>query len=329
MRSHNALTFLLLAVCCCAPMAGQIPLNSGVAAPVPQTTSPSDVLGLPEVTMETSVTGAHAILGAGDLLDVTVFGVPELTQRVRVNNGGTIHLALIGDLAVAGKTAEFARDRIAEKLVAGRFVKMPQVGLFIVEYAGQMVYVTGEVNRPGAYSLLRSHRLSDLLAAAGGVTARAGNKVTIVRNGDRKDPLQVDMSDKDEAHSNPEVEPGDSVEVGLTGIVYVLGNVGHPGGFLLDRRTTLSFVEAIALAEGPTPTASITNAVLIHSSQPNPQPIQVSLKSILKSRSADIQLQAGDIVWVGDSISRNLGRLAVETILATASGVAVYSSYTH
>jgi polysaccharide export outer membrane protein len=292
---------------------------------------PNDTTGVspPAGPLSTTLTGARAVLGAGDLLEVGVFDTPEMTQRVRVNGDGIVHLSLIGDIIVKGISTDALRDRIAQQLVKGRFVKDPQVTVFVIEYAGQMVYVTGEVNRPGAYSLLRSYRLQDLISVAGGLTQRAGNMVTIVKESDPKNPIQINLSDRNQANSNPEISPGDSISVGLTDIVYVLGNVQRPGGFLIDRRTTMNFMEALALAEGPTQTASLTTAFLIHSAQPDPQAIPVNVRKILKSESPDVQLAGGDIIWVGDSQTRNFGRLAISTILGTASGVAIYAAYPH
>lgn len=329
MRRYNNFLPVMLLACGAVSMVAQIPLSSGVSGPLPQQTIPTGVSGLPAANTGTSVTGAPAILGPGDLLEFTVFGIPELTQRLRVDNDGRIHLALVGDVDVAGKSPESARDQITERLVSGHFVKNPQVQLYIIEFSGQIAYITGEVNRPGAYSLLRSHRLADLIAFAGGLTPRAGTSVSVVHNGDTKNALHLSLDDQDDDRKNPVIEPGDSINVALTGIVYVLGNVEHPGGFLLDHRTTLSFMQALALAEGPSSSGSITKAVLIHSAQPDSPPIPVNLKHILEARSPDIQLQAGDIIWIGDSATRNLGRLALQTILATASGVAIYSSYVH
>jgi polysaccharide export outer membrane protein len=129
--------------------------------------------------------------------------------------------------------------------------------------------------------------------------------------------------------ANPIVAPGDSVTVGPAGVVYVLGGVTRPGGFLIDRRTPLTVLEALALAEGPTQVASLTRATLIHSTEANPQPIPINIKMMVTTQQPDIALQAGDIIWVADSQTRNLGRLAISTILATASGVAIYAAYPH
>lgn len=274
----------------------------------------------------TSITAVQVTLGPGDLLDINVFDTPELTQKVRVSSQGTIELALIGEILVRGMTPEELERLIARKLVEGHFVKSPQVSVFVAEYAGQVAYVTGEVLRPGAYPLLRSHRLLDLISVAGGLSSRASNVVTIKRAGDTPQLIQVDLRDtNDEDGSNPEILPGDSIIVGQTGIVYVLGDVGRPGGFPLDRRSTLSVMQALSLAEGPKPSASISKTVLIRTTQGNRQEIPIDLKMILKTHSPDPSLQAGDIVFVPGSLTRGMGRRSIETILATASGVAIYA----
>jgi len=273
----------------------------------------------------TGITGAPVTLGPGDLIDVSVFDTPELTQRTRVNSDGKISLALIGEIPVRGMSPNALQQLVASKLVEGRFLKDPQVSIFVSEYAGQMAYVTGEVMRPGAYPLLRSHRLLDLIAVAGGLSARAANVVTITRAGDPQQLIRADLGDKDEDQRNPEIMPGDSITVGQTGIIYVLGDVGRPGGFPLDRHATLSVMQAMALAEGPKPSASLSKARLIRTNQENRQEIPLDLRTILKSQSPDLPLQAGDIIFVPGSLTRGMGRRSIETVLATASGVAIYA----
>jgi polysaccharide export outer membrane protein len=299
-----------------------------VTEPAPQTQAAPEN-GYGRDAMSTPMTGATAILGPGDLLDISVFDTPELTQRARVNGDGKITLALIGEIPVKGMTSDELRAQIRTRLIEGHFVKNPQVTVFVAEYAGQMVYVTGEVNRPGGYPLLGSHRLQDLISVAGGLTPRAGNFVTIERKSPSPTVLHVDLKDTDQALANPEMLPGDRISVELTGLVYVLGDVGRPGGFLIDRRSTLTVLKALALAEGPTQDASLTKASLLHSKDPNAQPIPLNIKMIVKAQAPDIPLEAGDIIWVNSSQTRNLGRLAVSTMLATASGVAIYTAYGH
>jgi polysaccharide export outer membrane protein len=277
----------------------------------------------------TQLSSARVSLGAGDLLEIAVFDTPELTQRVRVNSDGKIGLALIGEMKVQDLTPLELEKQIRDKLVQGRFVRHPQVSVFVLEYAGQMVYVSGEVNHPGAYPVLRAHRLQNLLTMAGGMSSRAGNQVSIVRGGDSAQTIHVDLSDKDESVSNPEIMPGDNITVAQTGIVYVLGEVGRPGGFLLDRHTTLSVSQAVALAEGTKENAALSRARLIREVNGQRQETAMDLRAILRSHGDDPLLQAGDIIYIPGSATRGLGRRSIETILATASGAAIYASYTH
>lgn len=282
-------------------------------------------LSLHQDATSTSVTGARVSLGAGDLLEIVVFDTPELTQKVRVDSEGNIRLQLIGEIRVQGMTADAVGKTVTQKLVEGHFVKDPQVSVFVSEYAGQMGYITGEVTRPGAYPLLRSHRLQDIISLAGGLSPRAGATVTIARENDQRSPQQIDLNDPDENRRNPEIHPGDNISVSKSGVVYVLGEVGRPGGFLLDRRASLSAIQALALAEGAKPSASLDKARLIRTTKETRDEINVNLKTMLLSQSPDLPLQAGDILYVPGSMWHGMGRRSIETILATASGVAVYA----
>ena len=296
----------------------------------PSTTGPSSGGGAIPYTRDafsTTMTGAHVVLGPGDLLGISVFDTPEMAQRVRVNSDGKITLALIGELTVRGMLPDKLGGIIAQKLVDGHFMKNPQVSVEVLEYAGQMAYVTGEVSRPGAYALLRSHRLLDLISVAGGLTSHAGNAVTITRGENSAQHIVVDLSDKDEARSNPEILPGDSITVGQTGIIYVLGDVNRPGGFMLDRRTTLSVVQAMAMAEGTKSSASLAKAILIRTTQGNRQVTPLNLKMILKSQNPDVLLAAGDIVFVPGSLTRGMGKTSLEVIMSSAGLAAVYASH--
>jgi polysaccharide export outer membrane protein len=277
--------------------------------------------------LSTPMTGARIGLGAGDLLEVTVFDTPELTQKVRVNSEGKIELALIGEIGVEGISPDALGRQIRAKLVDGHFVKDPQVSVFVAEYAGQMAYVTGEVNHPGAYPLLRSHHLADLIAVAGGLSSRAGNSVTIQHEKSSAPPVVIDLANQDANQSNPEIAPGDSITVSQAGIIYVLGDVMRPGGFLLDRRSTLSVAQAVALAEGTNPSASIRKTRLLRANGGNRQEIPVDLKLVLKAEIPDPQLQSGDILYIPPSALRGMGRQTLQTILSgTLSGIAIYSA---
>jgi polysaccharide export outer membrane protein len=296
------------------------------AQPIDAQSQPSAEPSSSGDSFSTGITGVRVALGPGDLLEISVFDTPELTHRTRVDSDGKITMALIGEIDVHGMSPDALQKSIRQRLIDGRFVKDPQVSVFVVEYAGQTAYITGEVTRPGAYPLLRSHRLGDLISVAGGLTSRAGNAVTISHEGDSAEPLHVDLSNADEDQRNPQIKPGDSIVVGQAGIVYVLGDVERPGGFVLDRRSTLSVMQALALAEGVKSSASLSKASLIRTTQQSRQEIPLNLRMILKSQSPDPSLQAGDIIFVPGSLTRGMGRRTLDVILQSAGLAAVYAA---
>jgi polysaccharide export outer membrane protein len=277
-------------------------------------------------SFSTGVTGVRVALGPGDLLEISVFDTPELSHRTRVDSDGKISMALIGEINVRGMSPDALEKLIRQKLIDGNFVKDPQVSVFVAEYAGQTAFITGEVTRPGAYPVLRSHRLGDLISVAGGLTSRAGNTVTISHEGDSAPLMRFDLSSQDESQRNPEIKPGDSITVSQAGIVYVLGDVERPGGFVLDRRSTLSVMQALALAEGVKSSASLSKVSLIRTTQESRQEIPLNLRMILKSQSPDPALQAGDIIFVPGSLTRGMGRRTIDVILQSAGFAAVYAA---
>jgi polysaccharide export outer membrane protein len=274
-----------------------------------------------------TATSAPVIIGAGDLLAVSVFDTPELTTQVRVNSDGNVTIPPIGEVHLGGMTPEDAADLIGTKLVSGEIVKHPQVSIFVQEYASQAVYVTGEVAHPGVYPLLGSYQLLDIISAAGGVTALGGNEVSITHRNDPKHPhiLRLNHVTPD-GDSNPVMTPGDTVHVFQAGIVYVVGEVAHPGGFLLDKDTTLTLVQAVALAQGLTPIASKGQARLVRTNENGTKVIiALDLQKVLNSRSPDIQLQKNDILYVPRSTARIFASQAfITAAFASAAGASIY-----
>jgi polysaccharide export outer membrane protein len=117
-------------------------------------------------------------IGGGDLLEIKVFGVPELTDSVRVSGRGDVSLPLIGTIHLDGLTSEQSEKLIEQKLKDGGFLRDPHVSIFVKEYVTQGISVMGEVSRPGVYPLLGARRLFDALSSAGGTTPKAGKIVS-------------------------------------------------------------------------------------------------------------------------------------------------------
>src|SRR6266566_1954819 len=174
-----------------------------------------------------AIAGSTAKLGAGDLIELSIYGVPDLNTKVRVGNGGDVYLPLIDYVHVADLTVDEAQELIQKRLEDGGFVRNPHVSIFVNESASQAINVMGEVARPGPYPAIGERRLFDLISAAGGLTEKAGRNVTIIhrQNPDQKVELHLTSSLADDTQNNVEIIPGDTVIVSRSGIVYVVGDV--------------------------------------------------------------------------------------------------------
>jgi polysaccharide export outer membrane protein len=263
-------------------------------------------------------------IGPGDLLDLTVFNVPELILKVRVDSEGIVSLPLLGDVKLAGMTVRDAQLAIARELVDRQLVKNPQVSLLIEESANQGITVYGEVNTPGIYPLVGPHKLYDAISAAGGLTLKAGHVVTILHTG-RQDHVEVIdlLGGGAPEQKNVPIYPGDTVIVSKAGVVYVLGEVNKPGAFLMEGNSSMSLLKAIALAGGSTKLASLKHTILMRKSSGTEVEIEISLDKIYHAKAADVQLHAEDIVFVPLSNVKYYGAMGVQGAIQAA----VYSVY--
>ena len=305
----------------------QLPAGMPVQIPAATTSTPPASMPAPSVPagqspLTTHITAVPVELGPGDLMDIAVLDTPEVSGRFRVNADGEITMPLIGAVPVKGLPPEQAQALIAKKLVEGNFIKDPQVTVFVSEYANQMVYVLGEVKTPGAYPLMGSHRLLDFVSAAGGLTPTAANEVKITRREDPERPVTLSLKSAD-ANDNPEMHPGDSISVEQSGLVYVLGDVNRPGGFLMDRHEQLTALRALALAQGASPTAALSKAKLVRTTSNGRTTTDLNLKTLLKGGVADPPLEEGDILYVP---SGRMVKRSVDAILQGATTAAVYAA---
>ena len=216
---------------------------------------------------ESSATCATSALRleAGDLVEVGVYNVPELTTKARVSSKGEIYLPLIDYVHVADLTAEEAEGLIQKRLADGGFVKNPHVTLFVDQYASQGASVLGEVAKPGVYPVPGQQRLFDVISAAGGFTEKAGRSIQVTHRDQPDQPITVPLSRNvtDNPESNVPILPGDTIIVRKADLVYVVGDVGRPSGFLMDSGH-LTVLQAIAMAGGTTRTANLGGARIIH-----------------------------------------------------------------
>jgi polysaccharide export outer membrane protein len=267
-------------------------------------------------------------IAGGDLLHVAIFDVPELEQHTRVSDAGDIKLALIGSTHVAGMTPSEASRIIGRALQQGGYIRKPQVSILVDEYAVANVSVIGQVMHPGNYPLSTPRDLMDVLSMAGGLTPTADIHITVKRQGGQGATLYATLpNDPDAALLNSvKVAPGDLVIVPKAGIVYVLGDVNRPGGYVMQNDAQLTALQAIALASGLTKTASENHARLVRQTPAGPIELPLALNAMQKGRQPDLLLQAQDVVYVPYSTARNL-MLGASAIVSSTSGAAIYAAH--
>src|SRR5882762_7637474 len=285
---------------------------------VPQPAKAQDTAPAPPPPANSS---PGALLGPGDLLDISVYGVPELSQKARINNSGDVYLPLIDYVHLGGLTPEEAQGVIEKRLSDGGFVNNPHVILFVSESATSSVTVIGEVVHPGPYNVAGERHILDLISVAGGFTEKASRAITITH---RSDPststvkLPADFTPSDP--SNVVVEPGDTIVVKHGPVFYVVGDVGKPSAFVSDSEN-LTILKAIALAGGTNKTASLGGATILRRTPEGTQQIKVPLKKILSAKVEDMPMQSEDILFVPSSTRKVVAARSAEALTQMATAL--------
>jgi polysaccharide export outer membrane protein len=293
---------------------------------------PSPASGAPASaeTVASSAEGESLLIGPGDLLRITVLRESELDQKVRVLDSGEISLQLAGTVVVQGLTPVEAAARIATKYRDGNFLLHPEVSVLVEEYATQAVTVMGQVAHPGTVRLTAPRTLIDVLSLAGGFNEFADRHIVVerkARDGQPAERIRAYLPNRAEEALNADIliRPGDTVIVPKAGIVYVLGDVARPGGYVMQYDSKLTVLQAIALASGASKTASERKARLVRSEDGRPVSIDLPLRDMERGREPDVALQANDIVYVPFSAMRNLS-LGLANITAAASSALIYAT---
>jgi polysaccharide biosynthesis/export protein len=263
-------------------------------------------------------------LGAGDLLQFSVYNVPELTTRTRIGSNGDIYLPLIDYIHVGGLTVEEAQGVVEKKLSDGGFLKDPHVTLFVDQFASQGVSVLGEVAKPAVYPVFGQQRLFDVISAAGGLNEKAGRTVSVTHRNQPDKPVVVQLARNiaDSPESNIPVFPGDTIIVRKADIVYVVGDVGKPSGFLMERGS-MTVLQAVALAGGTTSTSKLNGARIIRKNQGEISEKPIELKKILAAKSPDVPMQADDILFVPTSAGKVVGKRGLDAVIQMATAVSI------
>jgi len=158
-------------------------------------------------------------IGPGDVLEISVFGVSELSGTMEVGENGNLQLPLLGETAAAGKTAEELQQDLISKLGA-QYLQNPQVRVTVKEYKGRTVIVSGDINTPGVYPISGETTLLQIVATAGGFKESSDSTVLVLRkSGGKRLAARFDVSEIQEGRvSDPTLQPGDSIVAGRSAI---------------------------------------------------------------------------------------------------------------
>jgi polysaccharide export outer membrane protein len=301
-----------------------IPLARARAQSISPQVSHSSTLNLPPAPPSLPIS-------FGDLIEVIVFDSPELSGSLRVNQAGEVVLILGGAVQVKGLTAAEAGTAIAARLKQAQILLDPHVNVMIVEYQSQGVTVTGEVRSPGVYPILTNRTVMDMIALAGGLNENAGKVASVFHRGDpyhvRQVALEVSVQTQQSvAETGLELEPGDTISVSRSGVIYVVGDVGRPGGFLVEHNDRLSVLQALSLAQGANQTASLGKSELIRKTDSGRLLYMLDLKKILTGSASDLLLADGDILYVPVSYKKVYTLRGIEALIGVGTQTAIYKS---
>lgn len=267
-------------------------------------------------------------LAPGFLVGLNVLDDADFAGSFRIDGKGNIALPILGLVHLSGETAEEASAQIRKLLLDAEILKDPQVSLSVLEYSAPEVTILGEIASPGKYPLLAPRKLVDVLALAGGPTVIAGNEVEIVSGNPPATPLMIHYSKNSDPKTVEDVlvHPGDTVQVKRAGIVYVLGAVNRPGGFVMQEDGSLSMLEAMSLANGTAPIAKTKTVYLLRHNPDGTGTIEeLSYKGMAQGKYADIKLQSRDVIYVPTSAVK-AALINSQTILSSAASASIYAA---
>ncbi len=242
---------------------------------------------------------ADYVIGPQDVLLIQVFDQPDLGGKYTVEADGTFTFPLIGRITAGALTLRGFEQALKEKLADGYF-RSPQVTVAVEQYRSQRVFVMGEVRQPGPVALTGGMTLIEALARAGSTLPTASGEVSIVRaaSGAANGPATPEQEASTEVlrasirdlqsgslSQNIELRDGDTIFVPSAELVYVFGEVKNPGGYAVQKGTTV--LQALSLAGGVTEHGAMN---------------RIQVMRIVKGQKVELRVKLTDLVRPEDTI---------------------------
>ena len=248
----------------------------------------------------------HYLLGPGDVLRISVWGYPELTNVITVRPDGMVSFPLIKEIKAMGMTPEELRQEINKQLC--EVIKDAQISLIVINFRTINISVLGEVNKPGLYPLTGRVDVLKAISAAGGLTDEAGlRNATIIRKSQEITPVDLEkLLIQNDLSQNYLLDTGDSLYIpkafAITNIS-IAGEVNSPGLYSLEGKVDV--LKAISACRGLTQKANLKNAII---TKLNDEIIQVDLEKLLiqNDLSQNYPLESGDSLFVPLTLENNI-----------------------
>lgn len=243
---------------------------------------------------ETVFSASEYVVGAEDVLEISVYDHPEMTSTVRVGGQGVIVVPLLDEIKVEGLTVREVSQTLT-KLLADGYIINPQVNVFVKDFREQKAVILGQVLKPGLYELRKKTTLLELISMAGGLTVEAGDTATLKRETEKGfEEVRIDLDklvEQGDTSLNLQVVDGDKIFIIKAGIFYVTGEVKKPDSYKYQDNLTL--IKALAMAGGLTGVASPKNIKIVRKVN--------GKETIIDKADMDTTIQPEDVVVVPES----------------------------
>jgi len=281
-------------------------------------------------------------IGANDVIEVQIDNAPELSRSFRVTAAGTFLMPYLGRVTAVQKTPEELALFITEGL-RGDYLKDPKVTVVVKEYNSRSFFIQGAVRSPGVFQIEGKPSLLELITLAGGLSDNHGSTAFIIHKlkhpglagepGNEATPAATQVVNHGaEAEELPKyelrsaningllkgrfeqdtfIEPGDIVNIPISDVFFVAGEVNKPGSFALKEGTTLR--QAISLAQGTTMNSSADRGVIFREGPTGKrEELKVDVAAVMNGKKPDVTILANDIVMVPNSKMKTVGNAVLK-----------------
>jgi polysaccharide export outer membrane protein len=279
------------------------------------------------------------VIGANDLINVSVYDAPELSRTVRVGPDGQVHLPMLTKTIKAeGLMPRDLEVTIADTLRSEKIVPNPYVTVTVAEYHSRPISVAGAVKQPLTFQAIGTVSLLEAITRAGGFSADAGPEVLITRtvsgpNGTASALTQritgealIHAADPE---ANVKLYGGEEIRVPEVGKIFIVGNVKRPGIYPIQEGAEASVLKALAVSEGLLPFAGKQAYIYRREgASGGKSEIPIELSKIMARKNPDVPLLPSDILYVPDRQGRRAGIAAIEKIIMFGTGAGTALIYT-